>query len=167
MWNEDGSEVFTDAASAPDWTRRAIIRVSRDINGWKVPELLIRNNFAVQVVGVKAKSDLMSRLISFRWTDREIRRNGKLGQSRTGFAIIDPDMCTDSECVPSDGIQLPESPHSSYSPGLWTRDGGMLFPDYIGNDLFIKKYLDPLTGEESTFSPLGPIDTLSEKDTSF
>lgn len=163
LWNNEGDTVFFTSNQWPDESQYAITRIRRTAEGWQDPEVLMKHEYGIEVDGVRNDG-----LIAFRRHELVFHKNGRVLENRRVAAVIDPNDCHPVECLASDGYEIVISGEHPHHPGQWTRDGGMLYGDWSGNSLVLRKSANPLSGAQAPFTPLGPINNSDDaRDTSF
>jgi hypothetical protein len=162
-WNEDGSLVYFNPYTVPEATDSviAMARIERNATGWQPPQVLMTNNDSIQVLGIRPDG-----LLAYEWFLHTVSRNGRRTDYKNTYfivATIDPELCTTFECSTLDGQEMAADPDAF--PRGWTRDGGMLFIDYLSSQVHIRAYSDPQSGA------IGALDIADtdryERDTSY
>ena len=143
-WSEDGTEIFLQFDHGQDG-QTALGRLVKIGSSWQ-PEakILMTLDAQITITGLHQEAE-STRMLTFGYLERIYHRNGRLKSRRWRMADIDPDWCTENECVPSDGNSL--AVDENYTIGGWIRSGGLLFIDSgPGAQRNFRVYSDPFTG---------------------
>jgi len=158
-WNDDGSQIYVGLYAQPV-ERLALARIQRFNDQWQVAEILMTHYTSLRVIGVTSVG-----LIAYEREEYETSKNGRRSINRHWVtAVIDPESCSQFECLPTDGIEL--AADGQKFPRGWTRTGGLLFIETgPGNQKNIREYSNPFTGEVGTLN-LRDVDR-DQRDTTF